>query len=287
MNKIYIEARAKINLSLNVLNKRSDGYHNLESIFQPINLYDELFIEKNNVNNIIFYCSKPSLNNNNNIIIIAYNYLKKLYPNQVKGVTVRLIKHIPLGAGLGGGSSDCASFLLALNSLFKLNLSTTTLIDIASKIGADVTPCFFKRALVAHGIGEKIKDIDTNMKYYLVLIKPKLSLSTKAMFNKLDNLKDIKQEFNTKNLIHALETNNLNLLCNNLYNVFEEATYDLPIINNLKTALKDEGALATLLTGSGSCVYGIFKNKTSAKNAYNNLNSKYNTFLCSSFNNIL
>ena len=122
MEKIYVKARAKINLSLNVLNKRPDNYHNLESIFQKINLYDELYIEKTNTNTIEIITNLENVKLEDNIIYKAYTKLKEKY-KQIEGIKVTLNKRIPTEAGLAGGSTDCASFILAINKLYNLNLN--------------------------------------------------------------------------------------------------------------------------------------------------------------------
>lgn len=276
MDKIYTKTRAKINLTLNILNKRDDGYHNLESVFQKINLYDELYIEKNTSNLMTIDCTKPELNGECNLIYKAYIKLKQKYPI-ISGINIKLLKKIPMQAGLGGGSADCAGFLLAMNKLFDLNMNMYDLIDIGKTLGADVPACLFKSAVKGEGIGEIITKINTKLKYYLVIIKPEISCSTGAMFQVLDN-SNITQKYNTDIVIQALEANNLQLLADNLYNVFEEILIDE--VKDVKNNLIANGALASLLSGSGSCVFGIFENKDTAKKAYDILKKNYETYIC-------
>jgi len=147
MEKLYIKARGKVNLTLNVLNKREDGYHDLESVFQIINLYDEMYIEKTSSNDLDITCNVKDLDNANNIIHKAYTVLKQKHSN-ITGVKVNLIKNIPNESGLGGGSADCANFLIAMNKLFSLNYSKQDLIDIGKTLGADVPPCLHTNALL-------------------------------------------------------------------------------------------------------------------------------------------
>jgi len=135
-----------------------------------------------------------------------------------------------------------------------------------------------------HGIGEKILSINTSVKYYLVLIKPDISFNTKTMFEKLDAKTSLIQEYNSPNVIKALETNNLDMLCNNLYNVFEQVISDCPQIEMLKELLIQNGAIGSGMTGSGSCVFGIFSDKKTSKIAYNNIKNLYKTFWCISYN---
>jgi len=284
MDKIYVKARGKLNLTLNVIDKRDDGYHDLESVFQIINLYDEMYIEKTSSGKLSITCNVDGLDNGNNILDKAFDVLKNKHP-EISGIKVNLIKNIPNESGLGGGSADCAHFLISMNKLFDLNYTKAELIDIGKNLGADVPPCLHSTPLYATGIGEKIVNINTSLKYYLVLIKPDISFSTKVMFEKLDNSKEITQEYNSSNVIKALETNNLELLCNNLYNVFEEVIGEFSEISYLKNLLLENGAIGSSMTGSGSCVFGIFKDKELSKKAYNNIKNLYNTFWCTSYNN--
>jgi len=280
MNQIYIKARAKINLTLEILNKREDNYHNLKSVFQKINLYDEIYIYKIDSNDFILDTNINGLDVKDNIIYKAYVELKEKF--NISGVKVILNKRIPMQAGLAGGSTDCASFILGMNKLFNLNLDEEEIIALGKSLGADVVPCLYNKAVVAEGIGEIITKIDTNFKYYLVLIKPQLSCNTGEMFKKLDERAQILTIDNSQNVVKALENNNIELLSNNLYNTFEEVL-DL---KSIKDELIKNKALGALLTGSGSCVYGMFKNKQDAKFAYSNLKDKYKTYICTSYNSL-
>lgn len=284
MNKIYLKARAKINLTLNVLDKRPDNYHNIESVFQKISLYDELFIEKNSSNTLILKSNWNELENENNILYKAYFSLKEAYP-QISGVSVKLIKHIPMQAGLAGGSTDCASFIIGLNKLFNLNLSQNELEEFGKKLGADVVPCMHK-LVKSEGIGDIITPLSSNLKYYILIVKPDFKCNTKIMYQKLDSNKNIKQSFNTDKVINILKNGNINSLKNNLYNVFETAIEEQNILNNLKNDFLKTGAIDTLLSGSGSCIYGIYSDKESINNAYISMTKKYNYefFKCISYN---
>jgi len=280
MNQIYIKARAKINLTLEILNKREDNYHNLKSVFQKINLYDEIYIYKIDSNDFILDTNINGLDVKDNIIYKAYVELKEKF--NISGVKVILNKRIPMQAGLAGGSTDCASFILGMNKLFNLSLTEEEIITLGKSLGADVVPCLYNKAVLAEGIGEIITKIDTNFKYYIVLIKPELSCNTGEMFKKLDERDKILTIDNSKNVVKALKDNNIELLSNNLYNTFEEVL-DL---KSIKDELIKNKALGALLTGSGSCVYGMFKNKQDAKFAYSNLKDKYKTYICTSYNSL-
>lgn len=283
LNRIYTKARAKVNLSLNVLDKRPDNYHNLESIFQKINLYDELYIEKSDGETLELVSNLKNVSKEDNIIYKAYIKLKEKY-KEIKGVKVTLNKRIPTEAGLAGGSTDCASFILAMNKLYSLNLSEKELMDLGRTLGADVCPCYYNVAVKGEGIGDIITKIDTKFKYYILVIKPRISYSTKEMFTKLDETQHLRQREMSTPIVRALETENLALLCDNLYNVFEDVIPEKYTLQTLKNELTQNGAMGTLMTGSGSCVYGIFKNKYEAKGAYDKLKSKYEIYICTSYN---
>lgn len=241
MEKIFIKARAKINLTLNVVNKRKDGYHNLESIFQKINLYDELFIEKLQDNKFELITNAKEIQNEENIIYKAYIKLKDEYSN-INGIKVKLNKNIPMEAGLAGGSTDCASFLIAMNKLFDLNMSNDKMEKIGSKLGADVVPCIYNSAIKAQGIGDIITKIDTNFKYYILIIKPNNCNSTKEMYKKIDE-GEFKQKYNTEKVKKALENNNIYQITENLYNVFEEVVDEKSELLKIKDDLLKSGAL--------------------------------------------
>lgn len=282
MNEIYIKARAKINLNLLVLDKREDNYHNIKSVFQKINLYDEIFLKKINTDEFKIITNVEKINNKENIIYKAYMKLKEKYKN-ITGVQVTLNKKIPMQAGMAGGSTDCAAFMILMNKLFDLKLSKKDMSDLGKELGADVIPCLYNKPVIAEGIGDIITKIDTNFKYYLVIIKPEMSCSTKDMYKKIDK-KKISQKDTTKEIVEALEKSDIEMLASNLYNVFEEVVEQKELIRDIKQEIINNGAISSLMTGSGSAVYGIFKDKNAAKIAYESLKDKYQTYICTSYN---
>ena len=283
MKEIYIKARAKVNLNLEILGKREDNYHNLESVFQKINLYDEIYIKKTETDDFKLNINVKELDTKENIIYKAYVKLKEQY-KAIRGIEVTVNKKIPMQAGMAGGSTDCSAFIIAMNKLFDLKLTKKEMETLGKSLGADVVPCFYNKAVKAEGIGEIITNIDTHFKYYMVIIKPKIACNTKEMFQKLDTEKSIQQLHTTENIIKALENKDIHLLADNLYNVFEEVIQEKEMIQNIKKELIKNGALQALMTGTGSCVYGIFKDKQSAKDAYIALKDKYQTYICTSYN---
>ncbi len=283
MNKVYVKARAKINLSLEVLNKRKDNYHNIKSVFQKINLYDEIYIEKNNINKFNIETNIESLNSKENIIYKAYLKLKEKYKN-ICGIRVILNKKIPMQAGLGGGSTDCASFILGMNKLFNLELSKLEIETIGKCLGADVVPCFYNKAVLAEEIGDKITTINTNFKYYVVIVKPNICCNTKEMYNLIDKRKNIIRLDLSNKIIKGLQENDIELIAKNLYNAFEDVQLENELIKNIKAEFMENGAIGCSMTGSGSCVYGLFSNKQIAKQAFKKLKTNYQTYICTSYN---
>lgn len=242
MEQIYIKARAKINLNLEVVGKREDNYHNISSVFQKINLYDELYIKKTDTNQMEIQTNVKELSNKENIIYKAYVELKKRFEN-ITGVQVILKKRIPMQAGLAGGSTDCASFIVGMNDLFDLNLSQTEIEKIGKNLGADVVPCFYNGAVKGEGIGEIITPIHTDIKYYLVIIKPPISCNTGELFRKIEEGEAKTQLGNTPKIVQALEKNSLDTVVTYLYNVFEEVIEEKDLIQNLKEELMKQGAI--------------------------------------------
>lgn len=265
-------AYAKVNLFLNVLNKRKDGYHNLKSVFDFIDLYDELIISKANKFKLV--CNDKSLENDDNIIYKAFIKIKKLYP-EIQGVRVILKKNIPMQAGLGGGSSDCATFIYLMKEFYNLPLNNKDIKELCSSLGADVFPCYYNQTLLANGIGDEITLINNKLDYYLVIIKPNFNCSTKEMYSKLDSKKRVEKKVINK-LITALENNDYDSFSKYLFNDFESVVD----IKDIKKDLQVNKSDNSLLCGSGSCVFGIFKTMKDAQLAYNNLSKKYNCYLC-------
>lgn len=274
MNRIYLKARAKINLTLNVLEKRPDNYHNIESVFQKISLYDELFIKKNDNDCLYLECNLKELENQSNILNKTFNALKKEFP-QISGVNVKLVKHIPLQAGLGGGSTDCASFILGMNSLFNLNASEEKLVEIGKSLGADVVPCMYN-LVKSEGIGDIVTKLKSNLTYYILLMKPNYECNTRIMYEKLDSNPNLVQKYNTNDVINILKNGNITDLQGKLYNVFENVIEEKDELNKIKNDFLFSGAIDTLLSGSGSCIYGIYETKKDANKAFDYLKSKYN-----------
>ena len=249
---------AKINIGLNIVEKRKDGYHNLETVFYPINLLDALEITSDSTvsDGCELKVSGEVLGGRpeDNLVVKAYNSLKSLFPDKVAPVSVHLHKHIPTGAGLGGGSSDAAFTIRALNEKFSLNLTIDEMQEIASKIGADC-PFFIKNTPVyAQGVGDVFSDINVNLKgKTIVLVKPDIGVSTHDAYSNVVPNKP-------RQTLTELLSQPIELWKDNVKNDFEKSVFlKYPEIAVLKDRLYDLGALYASMSGSGSAVYGIFE----------------------------
>lgn len=246
----------KINLGLYILQKRTDGFHDLETIFYPLPLQDALELVQNpspHSNEIEFTNSGLNIDTTENICIRAYQILKNDFP-QLPSVKMHLHKTIPLGAGLGGGSSDGAFSLILLNKKFNLGLSEQQLIDYALVLGSDC-PFFIKnKPCYARGRGEILQEIDLNLgNYKIVLINPKIHINTSWAFS---GIKPDKSRTSLKEMIQQPVTEWKNILKND----FEENVFiAYPEIKAIKDKLYEHGAVYASMSGSGSTVYGLFE----------------------------
>lgn len=247
---------AKINLGLNIVEKRPDGYHNLETVFYPINLQDAL--EVTQLEGEGEYTLKVSGvpiegDPENNLVVKAYRLLKKDFPHMTS-VNIHMFKHIPTGAGLGGGSADAAFMIKLLNEKFSLNLSTAKMEEYAATLGADCAFFIQNKPVFATGIGNLFESINLSLKgYYIVLVKPDIFVSTKDAFA---NIRPKQPVQSLKEIIRMpVETWRATMK-----NDFEESVFQkYPEIAAIKDKLYDMGALYASMSGSGSSVFGIFR----------------------------
>ena len=247
---------AKINLGLNIVEKRPDGYHNLETVFYPINMQDALEVKDlEGEGEYTLKISGTPIEGelDNNLVVKAYRLLKKDFPN-MGSINIHMYKHIPTGAGLGGGSADAAFMLKLLNEKFKLNLSTEKLEEYAAILGADCAFFIQNKPVFASGIGNIFEEINLSLKgYYLVLIKPDIFVSTKDAFA---NIIPMKPNHSLKEIIRMpVETWRATMK-----NDFEDSVFKkFPEIAAIKDKLYDMGAIYASMSGSGSSVFGIFR----------------------------
>ncbi|XMB67835.1 4-(cytidine 5'-diphospho)-2-C-methyl-D-erythritol kinase [Mycoplasmatota bacterium zrk1] len=276
--EVYEKAYAKINLTLNVLGKREDGYHDLLMIMTPISLMDKLIIEDSHCDDVS--CNIVELNGSNNIVFKTIEKIKSLYDID-RSVKVTVNKKIPIGAGLGGGSADCAATLRGLNKLWDLNLSLAELADIGLELGADVPFCVYNRQAVVSGIGEQIKFID-GLSSYVVLVNPNEQVSTKRIFENTE-LNYIKKHIEQH--ISLFRENDISSLKKILFNDLQDITLSISsecrriyeIINDVDDSF--------LMTGSGSTFFSIYNNYNKANKiaeilSKKGINSTVATIIC-------
>ncbi|MBS4535142.1 4-(cytidine 5'-diphospho)-2-C-methyl-D-erythritol kinase [Clostridium sp. D2Q-14] len=252
-----LEAYAKINLSLDVLRKREDGYHEVNMIMNQIDLKDEVTLTEIK-SSIRIECTNPKVpTDSSNLVHKAYSIITDKF-NIKRGVKIKINKKIPMAAGLAGGSSDCAQTIIGLNKLWDLNLNQIELMDIGAKIGADIPYCIMGGTALAEGIGDKLTQISDFSDKYILIVKPNIDVSTSDVYKNL-NLNDVKNHPDTESMIRAIHDDNIYKVANNMINVLEVVTMKkYPIIEDIKKKMIDKGALGSLMSGSGPTVFGIF-----------------------------
>lgn len=260
MSDYKIKANAKINLSLDIISKRDNGYHNLKMIMHTVNLCDDITLTENNNNE---YLLKSNLSylpcDDRNILYKTYKAFYDYTKLKPQGFNVSLNKRIPVCAGLGGGSSDAAAELRFLNDYHNNPLTFEELISIGEKIGADVPFCIMGGTCLAEGIGEKLTKLENLPPCHIVIAKPQnKGLSTKTIFSMV-NINEIAFHPDTSGMIKALEEGNLMGICKRMYNVLEDySKNESKEIIKYKELFTECGALGTLMSGSGNSVFGIF-----------------------------
>ncbi len=274
-NKIVLQAPAKINLSLDVIGKRQDGYHLLEMVMQAIDLYDEITIEKNDSGVITLDSDDVNVKNScDNLAYRACQSMKKEY-HLTAGYHITLKKKIPLAAGLAGGSADCAAVLKGIRTLEKLDVSDEQLMSLSTSLGSDIAFCIMGGTALAEGVGYDLTPLLSTVNYTLVLAKPDIAMSTVSVYRAL-NWKKIKNHPNTNELIDALKMGELNNVTAAMYNVLEEIVApQCSDIKKIEDIMLENGAIHAQMSGSGPTVFGIYSNEEQAKNAYNILKKTY------------
>lgn len=279
-NILTIKTPAKINLTLDVTGKLENGYHTLSMIMQSIDICDELSFEKIEADEIIFSMNKQlpdKIPAEKNLVYKAAKLMKDTF--DIKGgFKIHLTKNIPAAAGLAGGSSDCAATLIGINELCKLNLDTDRLCEIGVKLGADVPFCIKKGTMLAEGIGEILTPITPFSDIPILLIKPNISISTAYVYTHL-RLNELNYHPDNTAMISYIENKDIKKIAATLSNVLETVTIpENPIIDELKRCLVENGAIGSLMSGSGPTTFGIFEDMETAKKAYDKALKKYPDF---------
>ena len=271
MDEISLKALAKINLGLDVLGKREDGYHDVRMIMQTIHLYDRVEIKKTrsphiHVETNLYYLPV----NEDNLVYRAAKLMKDEF--QIKeGVRIVLQKFIPVAAGLAGGSSDAAAVLVGMNRIFNLGLKQNKLMELGLKIGADVPFCIMRGTALAEGIGEKLTALPPMPKCPVLIAKPAISVSTKTVYEGL-KLYDGMEHPDIDGVMESIQQKDLKGVASHMVNILETVTIPMyPVIKDIKKLMMDNGALNAMMSGSGPTVFGLFPNEKEIRRAYDAL----------------
>ena len=271
MRELQLRAYGKINLGLDVVRKREDGYHELRMIMQTVGLYDELkmkVIPEDEIRLSVNLSFLPT--NENNLICKAIAMLKQEFGIQ-EGIEARLEKRIPVAAGMAGGSSDAAAALVGMNRLFRLGLSKKQLMEYGVRLGADVPYCVMRGTALSEGIGEILTPLPPMPSCYILLAKPGSSVSTKYVYQNL-KANELTDHPDIDGIVDSLKNGDLQGICDRLGNVLETVTIrDHPMIDEIKTFLIEQGASGALMSGSGPTIFGIFQEKSTARKALENM----------------
>jgi len=282
---VQLKARAKINLTLDVLSRRENGYHDVEMIMQQINLFDVVTVEISENKGIHLSCSDSFLPvDDKNIAFKAAQLMINKYDLHM-GFNIHIDKNIPIAAGLAGGSTNAAAVIKGINELCDLNLSIEAQQAVGFELGADVPFCFMEGCAIARGLGEELKAIRGFEHAWMVLVKPSFGVSTKDVYTNL-HLEEIIEHPNTEKMIHALETQNKFEVYSEMKNVLEIVTLKLhPKVAEIKTTLSGYGAEGVLMSGSGPTVFGFFSTYERAKTAHKKLKMLYpQSYVISTYN---
>lgn len=280
MDSLTIRSYAKINLSLDVLGTLPNGYHDIKTVMQTVSLFDLVSLEKTQSGVELGSTLRFLPDNSDNL---AYAAAEAFFRESgIKGgVRIFLKKHIPVGAGLAGGSSNAAAVLRGLNLLYGANLRTRTLCEIGKALGADVPYCIIGGTRLAEGIGERLSPLPKMPQCYIVLVKPRFSISTAWAYSNIDACESIVHP-DTDALIDALSRGDLEGVCAHMGNVLEDVSVSrYGVLNDIKKSLISFGALGAQMSGSGPTVFGIFSDAEKAFEAKDALRSEYKTaYVC-------
>lgn len=267
MDRICLKANAKINLGLDVIRKRPDGYHEVRMIMQMLSLHDQVTIEKTDEPGIRLSTNLSFLpNDERNIAFKAAKRMQETF-GLPGGVSIRIEKRIPVAAGMAGGSTNCAAVLLGMNSLYDLGLDLQALKDIGVKMGADVPYCIMGGTALSEGIGEILTTVPPMPMCHILVAKPPFSVSTKEVYEGLA-LDQLKEHPDIDGILGALEADDLCGVTKRLANVLETVTMTRhPEIGQIKSLMLENGAMGALMSGSGPTVFGIFASRPSAEKA--------------------
>lgn len=275
--KISVKVPAKINLFLDVVRREKKGFHKIITIFQAVSIFDRIVIRKSTLNKVIV--NNKSLKNKHNIVEDAVRIIKKKYQLS-ENFIIKINKKIPIGAGLAGGSADAAAVLWGINKLHHLDISYKELICMGKKLGKDV-PFFFHGGMqIGRNYGDVLSRVSTDFNYYILIIYPDFEISTKESYKGLKVKEFNKGKNNFNKILFALQNKKIDDMIKNLYNVFEKNAFKKhPVLMKIKRDLMENGVESALMSGTGSAVYGITKDKKKAKEINKKLKLKYKNII--------
>lgn len=270
VDSVVIKAMAKVNLGLDVLRRRENGYHDVKMVMQTVDLYDTLTLSKIDKGIVITTNTGELPLDEDNLIFKAAKLLLE-YTDKKAGVSIHLDKQIPIAAGMAGGSTDAAATLLGLNELYNLDLTKEALAEIGVKIGADVPYCIYGGTYLSEGIGEVLTKLPDAPDCYVVIAKPEIGVSTKYVYENL-HIETVEKHPDIDGMIDAIKKGSLDGVAKKMENVLETVTIKrYPEIETMKKCLLKNGAESALMSGSGPTVFGIFKEENIAKQALSKL----------------
>lgn len=275
MDQLSLRAMGKINLGLDVLGKREDGYHEVRMIMQSVRVFDKIFLSKTKEKGITVKTNRAYLpTDENNLVYKAAKLLIDEF-NIEEGIDIDLKKFIPVAAGMAGGSSDAAAVLYGMNKMFGLKLDEKQLMERGVKIGADVPFCIMRGTVLSEGIGEILTPLKAAPDCHIVIAKPAISVSTGHVYQAFDAAENIVHP-DIDGMIEAINAGDLKMLSSNLSNVLESVTgKDYPIIGELEDFMKDHGALGAIMSGSGPTVFGLYDDEGLARATYDALRQNH------------
>lgn len=265
-SKVKVKAYAKINLMLDILSKRTDGYHDLFMIMQSVGIYDTVTVEKIKGRDIEITCNIPDIPTNEKNI--AYKAAKAFFKaNKIRktGIHIDIFKRIPHAAGLAGGSADGAAVIVALNKIYETNLTDAELCKIGATVGADVPFCIVGGTLAAQGIGDVLSNVKPLRRCYILLAKPDYEIKTNISYARFDECGKVHSPDHL-GMLKAVQSRDLAQIASRLENVFEQFI-EVPNRIYMKEIMRNNAALGTCMSGSGPTVFGIFDKRENAENA--------------------
>lgn len=259
-----LRAMAKINLGLDVIRKREDGYHEVRMIMQTIKMYDLLDIRRKETPGIVLSTNLPYVpSDERNLVYKAAKLLMDEFHIQ-EGISMKLSKFIPVAAGMAGGSSDAAAAFVGVNRLFRLGLSQEELMKRAVQVGADVPYCIMRGTALAEGIGEELTSLDPVPECYILIGKPGINVSTKTAYENL-NLESISSHPDIDGMMEDIRNRDLKKMTQKMQNVFEPGIMGkYPVIGEIKEFMEKRSALKAMMSGSGPTVFGVFEDREKA-----------------------